>query len=152
MDEEVDGYRQPQIHNLNRCGDADLTQLLKQSDCGSVAMGNANLTARGKWKSGIECPLAMTFHLCAHVPVQSSVGIEDEPWKGAVLVAVAPVSLASVQFYENLIACIQMKDDTVAGVVITLVLVLGDGARPDLEYDMHTHTHTYRSREDAKRC
>lgn len=69
MDEEVDGYRQPQIHSLNRCVDADLAHLLKQSDCGSVAMGNANLTARGKWKSGSECPPAVTFHLGAHVPV-----------------------------------------------------------------------------------
>lgn len=65
-------------------------------------------------------------------PVQSSVGVEDEPWEGAIFVAVAPVSLAAIQFYENLITCIQMKDDTVAGVVITLVLVLGNGAGPDL--------------------
>lgn len=71
-------------------------------------------------------------------PVQSSVSIEDEPREGAVFVAVAPVGLAPVQFYENLIARIQMKDDTVAGVVITLVLVLSDGAGPDLEYDIHT--------------
>lgn len=71
-------------------------------------------------------------------PVQSSVGIEDEPWKGAIFVAVASMSLAPIQFYENLIACIQMKDDTVAGVVIALVLVLGNGAGPHLKYDMHT--------------
>lgn len=43
------------------------------------------------------------------------------------------MSLAPIQLNENLIACIQMKDDTVAGVVITLVLVLGDGAGPDLD-------------------
>lgn len=33
-----------------------------------------------------------------------------------------------------------MKDDTVAGIVITLVLVLGNGTGPDLEYDTHTET------------
>lgn len=68
----------------------------------------------------------------------SSVGVEDEPWKGAVFVAVAPVSFAPIQLNENLIACIQMKDDAVAGVVIALVLVLGDGAGPDLEWHAHT--------------
>ena len=56
------------------------------------------------------------------------------------------MSLAPIQFYENLIARIQMKDDTVAGVVITLVLVLGNGAGPDLEYDMQTR------RDEAKKC
>lgn len=71
-------------------------------------------------------------------PVRSSVSVEDEPWEGAVFVAVAPVSFAPVQFYENLIARVQMKDDTVAGVVITLVLVLGDGTGPDLGCDTHT--------------
>lgn len=81
-------------------------------------------------------------------PVQSSVGIEDEPWEGAVFVAVAPVSFAPIQFYENLIACIQMKDDTVAGVVITLVLVLGNGTGPDLEYDTHTETRS----QEVKKC
>lgn len=58
------------------------------------------------------------------------------------------MGLAPIQFDENLIAGIQMKDDTVAGVVITLVLVLGDGAGPDLEYDMHTQTR----REEVKKC
>lgn len=67
-----------------------------------------------------------------------SVGVEDEPWEGAVFVAVASVSFAPVQLNENLIACIQMKDDTVAGVVVTLVLVLGDGAGPDLEEYVQT--------------
>lgn len=81
-------------------------------------------------------------------PVHSSVGIEDEPWEGAIFVAVAPVSLAPIQFNENLIACIQMKDDTVASVVITLVLVLGNGAGPDLELDMHAETR----RKEVKKC
>lgn len=43
------------------------------------------------------------------------------------------MSFAAIQLNENLIACVQMKDDTVTGVVVTLVLVLGDGAGPDLE-------------------
>lgn len=67
-----------------------------------------------------------------------SVSVEDEPWEGAVFVAVASVSFAPVKLNENLITCIQMKDDTVAGVVVTLVLVLGDGAGPDLEEYAHT--------------
>ncbi len=81
-------------------------------------------------------------------PVLSSVGIEDEPWEGAVFVAVAPVSFAPIQFDENLIAGIQMKDDTVAGIVIALVLVLGNGAGPDLEHDTQTQT----QREEVKKC
>lgn len=48
------------------------------------------------------------------------------------------MSFAPIQLNENLIACIQMKDDTVAGVVVTLVLVLGDGTGPDLEEYAHT--------------
>lgn len=33
-----------------------------------------------------------------------------------------------------------MKDDTVAGIVITLILVLGNGAGSDLEYDAEKKT------------
>lgn len=43
------------------------------------------------------------------------------------------MGLAPVQFDEDLIPGIQMKDDTVAGVVITLVLVLGYGTGPNLK-------------------
>lgn len=49
-----------------------------------------------------------------------------------------------------------MKDGTVAGVVVTLVLVLSDGAGPDLEYDMHTRTSVngrmLRNRSPMKIC
>jgi len=55
------------------------------------------------------------------------------------------MSLAPIQFDENLIACIQMKYGTVAGVVITLVLVLGNGAGSDLEYDRHMKNQGERS-------
>lgn len=48
------------------------------------------------------------------------------------------MSFAPIQLNENLIACIQMEDDTVAGIVVTLVLVLGDGTGPDLEEYAHT--------------
>lgn len=41
-----------------------------------------------------------------------------------------------------------MKDDTVAGVVIALVLVLGNGTSPDLECDIHAQTR----REEVKKC
>lgn len=44
------------------------------------------------------------------------------------------MSFAPIQFDENFITRIQMKYDTVAGIVITLVLVLGDGTGSDLEY------------------
>lgn len=76
---------------------------------------------------------AGTFHLQAFCSARSSVGVEDEPREGAVFVAVAPMSFAPIQFDENLITCIQMKYDTVAGIVITLVLVLGNSTGSDLE-------------------
>ena len=43
------------------------------------------------------------------------------------------MSLAPVQFDEDLVAGVQVKDHAVAGVVVALVLVLGDGAGPHLE-------------------
>ena len=93
-------------------------------------MGNVNPTA------GARNRLSSSWGLALWNP--PSVSVEDEPWEGAVFVAVASVSFAPVQLNENLIACVQMKDDTVAGVVVTLVLVLGDGAGPDLGAYAHT--------------
>lgn len=58
------------------------------------------------------------------------------------------MSLSPIQLYENFITCIQMKYDTVAGIIITLVLVLGNGAGPDLEYDTHTHRTEERGSEE----
>lgn len=87
-------------------------------------MGNVNPTAgaRNRRSSGGDLTLRGP----------PSVSVEDEPREGAVFVAVASVSFAPIQLNENLIARVQMKDDAVAGVVVTLVLVLGDGAGPDL--------------------
>lgn len=93
-------------------------------------MGNVNPTA------GARSRLSSGGDLTLRSP--PSVSVEDEPREGAVFVAVASVSFAPIQLNENLIACVQMKDDAVAGVVVTLVLVLGDGAGPDLVEYAHT--------------
>lgn len=39
---------------------------------------------------------------------------------------------ASVQLDEDLIACVQVQDHAVAGIVVVLVCILGDGAGPHL--------------------
>lgn len=39
---------------------------------------------------------------------------------------------ASVQLDEDLIACVQVQDHAVAGIVVVLVCILGDGAGPYL--------------------
>lgn len=62
-----------------------------------------------------------------------SVCIEDEAREGAILVVVASMGFASIQFDVNLIPCVQMEDDAVGGVVIVLVSVLGDGTGSNLE-------------------
>lgn len=93
----------------------------------------------GGWWVPSGCNLSILDDWTTSCLFSSSVSIENESWKGAVLVAVAPVSFASIQFNENLITSVQVKDDTVAGIVVTLVLVLGDGAGPDL---WHTNTNT----------
>lgn len=45
------------------------------------------------------------------------------------------MSLASIQFDEDLVPGVEVKDNTVAGVVVALVLVLGYGTCPHLEGD-----------------
>ena len=62
----------------------------------------------------------------------ASVGVEDEPGEGAVLVVVAPVGLAPVQLDVDLVACVQVQDHAVGGVVVVLVGVLRYGAGPHL--------------------
>ena len=61
-----------------------------------------------------------------------SVRVDDEARKGAVLVGVTAVHLPAVQLDEDFVAHIQVQDHTVAGVVVVLVGILGDGAGPDL--------------------
>lgn len=39
---------------------------------------------------------------------------------------------ASVQLDEDLIACVQVQDHAVAGIVVVLVCILGNGAGPHL--------------------
>lgn len=39
---------------------------------------------------------------------------------------------ASIQLDEDLIACVQVQDHAVAGIVVVLVCILGDGAGPYL--------------------
>lgn len=61
-----------------------------------------------------------------------SIGVDDEAGEGAVFVAVAAVRFASVELDEDLVARVQVQDHAVAGVVVVLVCVLGNGAGPHL--------------------
>lgn len=61
-----------------------------------------------------------------------SVWVEQEARKGAVLVVVSSVGLAAIQLDIDLVPGVKVQDHTVAGVVIVLIGVLGNGARPDL--------------------
>lgn len=61
-----------------------------------------------------------------------SVRVDDEARESAVLVGVPAMHLPAVQLDEDFIAHIQVQDDAVAGVVVVLVCVLGNGAGPHL--------------------
>lgn len=61
-----------------------------------------------------------------------SIRVDDEARESAVFVAVAPVRFASIQFDEDLIACVQMQDHAVAGIVVVLVCILCNGTGPHL--------------------
>lgn len=63
---------------------------------------------------------------------KSSIGVDDEARECAVFVAVATVRFASVELDEDLVARVQVQDHAVAGVVVVLVCVLGNGAGPHL--------------------
>lgn len=67
-----------------------------------------------------------------------SVRVDDEARESAVLVGVPAMHLSAVQLDEDFIAHIQVQDDAVAGVVIVLVCVLGNGAGPDLPRENRT--------------
>lgn len=64
--------------------------------------------------------------------VPRSVGVDDEAREGAVFVGVATMHLPAVQFYEDLVAHIQVQNDAVAGIVVVLVRILSNGAGSDL--------------------
>lgn len=61
-----------------------------------------------------------------------SIRVDDEARESAVFVAVAPVRFASIQLDEDLITCVQMQDHAVAGIVVVLVCILGNGTGPHL--------------------
>lgn len=63
---------------------------------------------------------------------RSLIRVDDEAGEGAVLVAVASVRFAPIQFDENFVPRIQVQDHAIASVVVVLVCVLGDGAGPHL--------------------
>lgn len=67
-----------------------------------------------------------------------SVRVDDEARESAILVGVPSVHLPAVQLDEDFIAHIQVQDDAVAGVVVVLVCVLGNGAGPDLSRENRT--------------
>ena len=81
--------------------------------------------------------LPVWLSLCLSV---FSVCVEDEAREGAVLVVVASMGFASVQFDVNLVPCVQMEDDAVGGVVVVLVSVLGNGAGTNLQEQGQTNT------------
>lgn len=62
-----------------------------------------------------------------------SISVQHEAGEGAVLVVVAPVRLSAVQLDVNLVPGLQVQHHTVAGVVVVLVGVLGDGTGSHLE-------------------
>ncbi len=62
-----------------------------------------------------------------------SISVQHEAGEGAVFVVVAPVRLPAVQFDVNLVPGLEVEDNTVAGVVVVLVGVLGDGTGSHLE-------------------
>ena len=80
----------------------------------------------------ILCPAGWTGSPGGDRDAGSSVGVDDEAGERAVFVAVAAMRFSSVELDEDLIARVQVQDHAVAGVVIVLVCVLRDGARPPL--------------------
>lgn len=72
-----------------------------------------------------------------------SVWVDDEAREGAVLVGVTAVHLPAVQLDEDFVAHIQVQDHAVAGVVVVLVGILGDGAGPDLVGRTGQPTHAF---------
>lgn len=72
-----------------------------------------------------------------------SVRVDDEAREGAVLVGVTAVHLPAVQLDEDFVTHIQVQDHAVAGVVVVLVGILGDGAGPDLVGRTGQPTHAF---------
>lgn len=62
----------------------------------------------------------------------SSIRVDNEAGERAVFVAVAAMRFATVELDEDLVARVQVQDHAVAGIVVVLVCVLGDGAGPHL--------------------
>ena len=72
-----------------------------------------------------------------------SVRVDDEAREGAILVGVTAVHLPAVQLDEDFVAHIQVQDHAVAGVVVVLVSILGDGTGPDLVGRTGQPTHAF---------
>ncbi|MEQ2270470.1 hypothetical protein XENORESO_015913, partial [Xenotaenia resolanae] len=61
-----------------------------------------------------------------------SVWVDEEAREGAVFVGVSPVNFAPVQLNTHFVADVQVQDDTVGGVVVVLICILGDCTGPHL--------------------
>lgn len=61
------------------------------------------------------------------------IGIYHKTREGAVLVVVATMSFAAVQLNVNLVTRFEVKNDTIAGIIVILVSILRYCARPNLE-------------------
>jgi len=75
----------------------------------------------------------MSSEVYAERILRGSIGVQHEAGEGAVLVVVAPVRLSAVQLDVNLVPGLEVQDSTVAGVVVVLIGVLGDGTGSHLE-------------------
>lgn len=65
------------------------------------------------------------------------IGVDDKAREGAVLIVVASVCFAAVQFDVDFVSRLQVQDGAVTGVVIVLIRVLRDGACTDLRRAKH---------------
>lgn len=91
--------------------------------------GEASYMQRSSFILPVYLSLSRLFSRSARV----SISVQHEAGEGAVLVIVAPVRLSAVQLNINLVPGLQVKNHTVAGVVVVLVGVLGDGAGSHLK-------------------
>ncbi|TNN67481.1 hypothetical protein EYF80_022287 [Liparis tanakae] len=82
--------------------------------------------------------LGMSSEVYAGRILRVSIGVQHEAGEGAVLVVVAPVRFSAVQLDVNLVPGLEVQDGTVAGVVVVLIGVLGDGTGSHLEEEKRT--------------
>lgn len=103
-----------------------------------------HLALQRKWESEITDEVLFGPHSEEESWVASNLSgyliwIQNESREGAVLVVVAPMGLAPVQFDVDLVSRLQMQHGTVTGIIIVLVSVLGYGTGSNLEGWRHVY-------------